>query len=336
MKKNIRTFLLKCSFIILPLLLLSIYYYLTDPFKVIHRYEKYDQPGFVLNSNVVGWNTYLNNKDTVNFNSFILGNSCTMAFKCTEWEKYLDNDDRAIRLFGPAESLTAMYYKLRALDEAGADIKNLLLILDYSVFNQTVHRYNVVHILPPDISGDSDFDFQACFIKTFLTPKFFISYLDYNLFHKYRRYMHGVINPYKSTLNGINCDFYNPLELEIEKKKEQYWIDHLNNFKTKKALGIELSQIISITAKGTLEDIAAICNRHNTNIKVIITPNFYRQKLNKEDVNILESIFGAEHVWDFSKDDAYSEKVYFYEKTHFRPLLGEVLMKKIYCEVEQK
>ena len=55
---------------------------------------------------------YLNNRDTIPIDSYIMGNSCTMAYQCHEWEKYL-HGGRAVRLFGNAESLAAVCLKLK-------------------------------------------------------------------------------------------------------------------------------------------------------------------------------------------------------------------------------
>ena len=83
--------------------LIALYVY-DDPFMVLRKYEVYDSD-VMLNEQQVGWQIYRNHKDSVHFNSFILGNSCAMAFRCGEWEKYLAPGDRAIRLFGNAESM---------------------------------------------------------------------------------------------------------------------------------------------------------------------------------------------------------------------------------------
>lgn len=330
MKKSFLTFLLKCIIIISPFLILFVYYYLEDPFMVIHKYRNYDKSILVLNSNVVGWNTYLNHKDSLKYDSFIFGNSCTMAFKCSDWGKYLDANDHAIRLYCESENISAIYYKLNALDEGGANIKNVLLVVDNSIFEQAAIQYGARRILTPEISNISNFEFQSTFIQAFFTPKYFVKYIDYKIFHKYRRGMSGIINPYKNTIDSVNCDFYSPLELEIEKKKEKYWTEDEGRFKITRETDIEQPEVINVREKSILEDIKVICQKHDTNIKVIITPNFYRQRFNTNDRTIIESIFGRSNVFDFSQIPEYSDKHYFYEKTHFRPILGELMLKQVY------
>ena len=128
MKKNSERnaairFMKKLFILFIPFIALLAVYFLDDPFMVLKNYERYDQTPVVLNEGHVGWQMYLNNRDTIPIDSYIMGNSCTMAYQCHEWEKYL-HGGRAVRLFGNAESLAAVCLKLKALDKAGATIKN--------------------------------------------------------------------------------------------------------------------------------------------------------------------------------------------------------------------
>jgi len=145
MKKNSERnaairFMKKLFILFIPFIALLAVYFLDDPFMVLKNYERYDQTPVVLNEGHVGWQMYLNNRDTIPIDSYIMGNSCTMAYQCHEWEKYL-HGGRAVRLFGNAESLAAVCLKLKALDKAGATIKNLLLIIAHSTFPLPAPRH---------------------------------------------------------------------------------------------------------------------------------------------------------------------------------------------------
>ena len=155
--------------------LIALYVY-DDPFMVLRRYNLYDSD-VMLNEHHVGWQIYKNHDDSVHFNSFILGNSCTMAFRCEEWEKYLDSGDRAIRLFGNSESMKAISLKLRALDRKGAEIKNVLMILDRTSLSHFELLAGSNHILPAAISGHNPFTVQLEFMQAFAMPDFLFPYL---------------------------------------------------------------------------------------------------------------------------------------------------------------
>ena len=94
MKKNSERnaairFMKKLFILFIPFIALLAVYFLDDPFMVLKNYERYDQTPVVLNEGHVGWQMYLNNRDTIPIDSYIMGNACTMAYQCHEWEKYL-------------------------------------------------------------------------------------------------------------------------------------------------------------------------------------------------------------------------------------------------------
>ena len=164
MKKNSERnaairFMKKLFILFIPFIALLAVYFLDDPFMVLKNYERYDQTPVVLNEGHVGWQMYLNNRDTIPIDSYIMGNSCTMAYQCHEWEKYL-HGGRAVRLFGNAESLAAVCLKLKALDKAGATIKNLLLIID----KESLHN-------PPRHIGNKQLQVSEGILPSLLLPE---------------------------------------------------------------------------------------------------------------------------------------------------------------------
>lgn len=100
--------LIKAFVFLLPFWAAVVLYLHDDPYMSLHRYRVYDSP-VVLNENFVGWGIYCNHRHGPHaFNSFIMGNSCTMAYRCAEWERYLPHGAHAMRLFGNAESLAGL------------------------------------------------------------------------------------------------------------------------------------------------------------------------------------------------------------------------------------
>lgn len=82
MKKNSERnaairFMKKLFILFIPFIALLAVYFLDDPFMVLKNYERYDQTPVVLNE-ARGWQMYLNNRDTIPIDSYIMGNSCTM------------------------------------------------------------------------------------------------------------------------------------------------------------------------------------------------------------------------------------------------------------------
>lgn len=320
----------------IPFIPIFIIYLWDDPFMVLKQYKRYDHSPVFLNEAYVGWQLYLNNRDSIPFDSYIMGNSCTMAYQCHEWEKYL-NGGRAIQLFGNAESIVAVSMKLQALDKVGAKIKNILLIMDKESLGNTQLLVGYSNILPPMISGKSNLSFQKDFLQAFLFPSFLFPYLDYKIFHTYRPYMAGIINPNTPTHDPITNDVHNPREKQIENEGENYWENCKEEFIKKKEADYRngkykvASQVIKDKQLKWIQSINQICRKHSTAIKIIISPDYHQISINPTDVKILKSIFGDHNIFDFSGINEYTQNIhYYYEKGHYRPLLGNLLMKKIY------
>ncbi len=341
MKKNSERnaairFMKKLFILFIPFIALLAVYFLDDPFMVLKNYERYDQTPVVLNEGHVGWQMYLNNRDTIPIDSYIMGNSCTMAYQCHEWEKYL-HGGRAVRLFGNAESLAAVCLKLKALDKAGATIKNLLLIIDKESLHNDRCLTGHSNILPPAISGISNFKFQKEFCQAFFYPNFLFPYLDYKLFHTYRPYMKGVINPYGSTRNPVTNDVLNPREKMIKEEGDKYWENRKGEFTKEKMKNYrdgkyrEAPQVLREKQINLLQEIKWICRKHDTDVKIIISPDYLQVNINPADVKTLKRFFGKRNVFDFTGINEYTEDIHnYYEPGHYRPALGKRLMEKIY------
>lgn len=85
MKKNSERsaamrFTMKLSILLTPFIALLVVYFLNDPFMVLRHYNRYDNSPVMLNEGYIGWQMYMNNRDSIAFDSFIMGNSCTMAY----------------------------------------------------------------------------------------------------------------------------------------------------------------------------------------------------------------------------------------------------------------
>ena len=344
-KKNERSaamrFILKLFIFLIPFISLLAVYFLNDPFMVLKHYDRYDNSPVMLNESYIGWQMYMNNRDSIAFDSFIMGNSCTMAYPCREWEKYL-NGGRAIRLFGNAESIAAICKKLQALEENGAEIKNLLLILDKESLgkDQLLNGHN--YVLPPALSGISNFSFQEKFCQAFFFPNFLLPYLDYKIFHQYRPYMKGVINPYGVVKDPVTNDAINPREEMIQREGEAYWESHKKEFQKTRDPNYRNGKyrkgepFLWQAQIGLLEEISQIRRRHNTSVKIIISPAYSQISINPADVEILKRFFGDTNVFDFSGINEYTNDIHnYYERGHYRPILGTRLLQKIYCKQEQ-
>ena len=328
--RSFKGFILKCVIFLVPFLILAGIYFYDDPFKVIREYKEYDNDPIFLNEDYIGWKTYKHFRDSLHFDSFILGNSCTMAFHTWDWENLL-NGGKAIRLYGTAQRLAAVHRKVMALDKENNPIANVLLVVDPSLLREYQLSPGYTHLLPPEVSGMSKFKFQSQFVQGFFNPKFMLPYMDYRLCRHYRPYMKGIVNPDKHTRNKITNDVLSPREHEIKQLGDKYWEKNKRNFRPRRGKNQEYPPVLMKPQIKLLSEMAEVFQAHHTNCKIIISPEYKQIRINPSDVTELKKIFGEENVFDFSGINEYTNDIRnYYEGSHYRPCLGRRLLEIVY------
>lgn len=76
MKKNSERsaamrFTMKLSILLTPFIALLVVYFLNDPFMVLRHYNRYDNSPVMLNEGYIGWQMYMNNRDSITFDSLL-------------------------------------------------------------------------------------------------------------------------------------------------------------------------------------------------------------------------------------------------------------------------
>ncbi|UVV76827.1 hypothetical protein NXW84_01520 [Bacteroides fragilis] len=61
-----------------------------------------------------------------------------------------------------------------------------------------------------------------------------------------------------------------------------------------------------------LRSIKKICDKHHTNLKFVIGPDYYQKKASQEDIKILKAILGDSAVWDFTGINEYTADIHHY------------------------
>lgn len=111
--KTIRRFYFRCALLALPFLLLGVLYVVEDPFMVLRRYADYDHPKVCQSEGTVSWLKYKAYRDSMHYDSFIMGSSCTKAFSTADWNQYIHG--RPFRMFCNNEGVADLCQKLEAL-----------------------------------------------------------------------------------------------------------------------------------------------------------------------------------------------------------------------------
>ncbi len=85
--------------------------------------------------------------------SYILGNSRSLAFRVNTWKKYLNNNSCCFHFDASGESLYGILRKLEFLSNNNADLKNVLIILDHNILSKTNSQKGHLYSISPITDG---------------------------------------------------------------------------------------------------------------------------------------------------------------------------------------
>lgn len=326
---------------LIPLTIIGLLYIVFDPFKVLYNYNSFiesNSKGMVtLNQDYISTTTFVNNSEKINYNSFILGNSRSIFYQVSDWKKYLNQDDRCFHFDASSESLWALSKKIEFIDKKGDSIKNILLVLDYSVIIQDKPKSGHLFIISPTLVDNSNvFDFHKTFFSAFLSPKFFYAYIDFKISNKVKPYMrkNSLLDDdprnYDVLTNELRFDYFENLMLE----DKYYTPERLAVFYERDTINQKISpECIFENQKLIFNNIQNISRKHNTKIKIIINPLYDQLKLNQKDLDYLKILFGKENVFDFSGINKFTNDYKnYYENSHYRPHVAREIMEIVYSK----
>lgn len=319
-------------FLIIPIvffLLLVIGYIVYDPFQVIHSYDKYTS--LQVNRSYMSTEVFLKNYKKEHYNSFIFGSSRIFGYNIDSWKEHLGTDARVYSFDSYGEKIDAVYHKLKFLDSLNVDIKNVLLCLDVDfTFNYNENEPRFLYMEHPLLSGKGWCDFHVTHFSAYFTPSFIISFYGNRILGLKNSYIGRHYFFVQASFDPkTNRPFRSDLEERIKNEPDYY--DAPMFYTVRDTLIV--SQFIQIDKEHeeTLRGIKQIFSKHNTNYKVVINPLYSQVKFNPQDMDAIISVFGSEHVYDFSGRNEFTTSKYnYYEESHFRPFVGDSIMNIIY------
>lgn len=332
MKKFINKIFQFSLIIIIPFFILLLSYLYFDPFKVVRQYNDFSYPYVIPNRDYVSTITFVRNYKKYNYNSFIFGNSRTFAFKINSWRNYLSNADKPYMFDASGESIYGIYTKLKYLDSIKVDIKNAIIIFcrDGTFFNSENQKGYLV-IKSPITSGESNFDFHYEFFKAYLNPMFLFCFYSYKISGNYRPFMFNYINNrkiiYDTITNEINIV---GLEAKINQNPVKYYSERKIDFYERTTEEKDSIQRITQKELFMLQEIKRILEKNNTNYKIVLSPLYEQIKFHSSDFLVLKNQF-SDKLYDFSGKNSFTNnKMNYYETSHYRPSVGDSILKIIY------
>lgn len=332
--KPLHRFYLKCLLLASPFLLLLGIYVADDPFMVLRKYTDYDHSRVCLSEGATAWTKYKMLRNERHYDSFIMGNSCTRGFLCSDWKQHIQGSP--FRFFSNAEGLGDICVKLEALaKEPNQPVADLLIVADLSTLENDKPRGGIMHIMPPDVTGKSWISYQATFLQGFLSPKFLLPYLKYLFTRKFEKSMEGIIAEGPASHERYTNDHVPFLEDSIRLEGERFWQQRIDLQRVAALQPKTAPRVIEAPQTEKLKEIADFCRQHHTRLRFVLIPNIEQERIHPHDVDQLKQVLGAQNVYDFSADSLLSNYHNFYDWTHFRVTTGRTIMDRIYPPQDQ-
>ena len=329
-----KRFIVRTLVFLVPIFIIPAIMIIADPFRIWFEYDDYYSGHQIgLNTDAICFKIYNKNKDREKFDSFIMGSSRSQAFKVQDWKSHV-SESSSFHFSASGEGIYGILKKLEYLDEHKVSINNLLLILDESCLLYNKNKKGYLFITPPAFSKESKKEYYKTFLKASLDFDFMKAYFDYRFSKKLKPYMNRHISKLQLSGNYVNGDvWYDTYDASIAKDSVKYYSSLItqgvvyDRAKSKNKKYPRMSDI----EKEQLRSIMKILQKHNTNYKIVISPLYDQNPMQKDRLLFLNNLFGRAHVYDYSGINQYTEPIgNFYERSHYRPHVAKSILEEIY------
>lgn len=331
-----KLFLKKIFLFFLPIIillgLLIPFYIISDPFKVLRPYDDYSYMPVITSRDYISTEMYLKNKGKYNYNSFIFGSSRTLAFSPASWKKYLKQSDHPFVFDASAENIHGVWQKIVFLNAHQTKIKNVLIIIDHdAAFMRDYDNPGHLMIKHPAISGSSYFSFHLVFFRDFMNPKFLYHFLKYKFTNKYDDSMLGFIENREIKMDRVTNEItIEDYEKELKGNPGEFYNKRKSFFYQRSGTVIDSINRISAAQENLMKEIVNIFKSQGTDYKVIIGPLYEQVKFSPHDQQILKEVFDG-NLYDYSGENEFTSSITnYYEAFHYRPTVGDSILKEIY------
>jgi hypothetical protein len=307
-------------------------YLLFDPFKVVHHHHSFSNSYVITNRDFISTETYLKNEKQQGYNSFIFGSSRTIAYRPASWKTHLQQDAVPFMFDASMESIYGIWKKIRFLDARKAPIKNVLIVLDQDVsFAHADDHSGHLFVKHPRISGHSSIPFHWTFFKAYCDINFLSAYVRYRATGKYVPQMRRYIEPRSITCHPVTNEVTMvDIEAELAEDSSLYYANRAKVFYRQRGESLNTTNKINEKHIRMMEDILSILDKHNADLKVVISPLYDQKKFSAADMLVLKKLFGK-NLYDFSGVNRFTtDKSGWYESSHYRPQVGDSIMRIVY------
>ena len=320
-----------------PIVILSVIYFITDPFCVMKPFslDYFDDA----NRDYTSVELFMMNKDSHHYNSFIFGSCGLGGINSYHWQSKLNPGDEQFVFQSWGETLTGIEDKIVWLHENNIPIDNAMIMIDIpSSFSSDQLSSKAVLMHDPKMSRVSRLKWHWDMYLNFLQkPSFWIE----SVHEWYDRTQKG-----KTTTISFDTTTNDMIARSSTGFNEMPKLDSMRNITSSNLSALcrdiemmneqqqEASKIL-ITEKyeKQLRNIRHIFDACHTNYRIFIKPGIYYTsiKINADDFSLLQSIFGESYVFDYSgKNEITYDLNHYYDNAHFGLSAGWLIVEEMY------
>lgn len=338
--KSISRFIGRCLIAAIPLLLLLGAYILLDPFKVVYDTNPAMPPnGTILpfNKGLISLRAYENERNIRHYNAFIFGSSRTIYYRASDWACHLPSDASIIHMDASSETTEGILLKLRYIESVGDSIQYALI--EFAPWAFSTKKEDIIpYRIPHQLTDSPAIIFHWKYFHDFLQRDFIKTYAMYLLTgDPIERSDHRIFS-----FCGFNYDIAtnecinDSIESLISAAPQRYFPSRFTPDEfaaefARDSVPPTLSPAIDSLQKSMLTEMRQIFDRNHTDYRIIIGPDWQRDNIAPEDLNILTETFGHDHVYNLSQWHQITDSQHnFYDHTHYRPHIAKAIIDSIY------
>ena len=260
-------------------------------------------------------------KEHENYDSYIIGCSSTSSYPVELLNKYTGDKFYNMIMYGADiyDSTETAKYLIN-----NYEVKNLFLAVYLSNAVKYDYEYDdLMDNLHQKVENGSIIDFYSKYL--FLHPHYGIEKIKAKFEDSYLQNKNDVFN--------VETGAYDKSKRDIEPigSLEEYFEVYpvFTNYPYMKY--DELSEIDNCLK--SIAELKRICDENGINFKVILTPLYvdYAKYYDQEDIDLFKTkLASITDFWDFSLSSVSTEPRYFYDEAHFRNLVGEMAIARMY------
>ena len=319
--RQVFNYLKKLLVFLIPFFLFFIAYLLYDPFMVLYHYEDYNKKVFIpKNRDFISTEMYINNREKYNYDSFIFGSSAALFVPPSVWQGYLNDYDFIYSFDASRENIIGIWSKIKFIDGMNKSITNALVIIDYDkAFNQ-LERENVLFTKHYKVLPSSLIDFQYRNFLKIINPSLLRALISYLTSKEFKPFMAEFLIEEDSYIDPVTNEYLCfSIKEELKTDSLKYYELRKEKFPSRTGTFQEIKPQINEEHIRMLMEMKEIFTKNNTCFRLIIAPNYEQISFSGSDLEILNSIFGKESVFDFSGINRYSDQMSnFYDGLHFK------------------